>query len=280
MPVPRTYVQPELIPAHDPQPSVKEDALAPITPMSLLREAIANKYDMTQLKELFEMAKEWRRLDAEAAFNRDFTAFKKGKPEILKNKTGKMQGQSKSSGKEYSFEYAYADLFEVADKVADALADHGIAHTYESASKLIPVKDSFIERIAVTCLLKHKDGHTHRGATLEGPPDKSGAKNEVQAILSGSSYLERKTLLMTTGCAPQDMDHDGNEKQAAGNGLDDRARIEYLQTIKEAASADELQRVFQSAYKAASSAGDEHAQDEFVKAKDDRKKELRYGNNR
>jgi hypothetical protein len=62
--------------------------------------------------------------------------------------------------------------------------------------------------VKVTCKLTHKQGHSEE-VTLEAPLDTSGGKNNIQAMGSSVSYLERYTLLAITGLATKEQDDDG-----------------------------------------------------------------------
>ena len=74
----------------------------------------------------------------------------------------------------------------------------------------------------MTCLIFHKEGHNEE-TTLSGPPDKTGNKNDIQAIGSTLTYLQRYSLMQALGLAASN-DDDGaaanigeriSEKQAA-----------------------------------------------------------------
>ena len=62
--------------------------------------------------------------------------------------------------------------------------------------------------IRVTCVLSHILGHSER-VTLQASPDQSGGKNNIQAVGSTVTYLERYTLLAVTGLATAEQDDDG-----------------------------------------------------------------------
>jgi hypothetical protein len=68
--------------------------------------------------------------------------------------------------------------------------------------------------IRVTCVLQHVLGHGER-VTLQAAPDQSGNKNHIQAVGSTVTYLERYTLLASTGLAAKDQDDDA---EAGGAG--------------------------------------------------------------
>jgi hypothetical protein len=65
--------------------------------------------------------------------------------------------------------------------------------------------------IGVTCVLSHAAGHSEE-VTLHGPPDDSGAKNNLQKIKSTLTYLKAATFEAVTGIASREgnEDDDGN----------------------------------------------------------------------
>jgi len=62
--------------------------------------------------------------------------------------------------------------------------------------------------VSVTCTITHLMGHKE-SVTLSAPPDNSGSKNNIQAIGSTVTYLQRYTLFAITGIAAADQDDDG-----------------------------------------------------------------------
>jgi hypothetical protein len=50
--------------------------------------------------------------------------------------------------------------------------------------------------------------HENTDASLLGPPDQTGSKNQHQAIGSNTSYLERYTLCAACGITPKGVDRD------------------------------------------------------------------------
>ena len=61
--------------------------------------------------------------------------------------------------------------------------------------------------ITVTCIVSHLDGHSE-STTMSASADKTGGKNEVQAIGSTVTYLQRYTLIGSLGITTADDDMD------------------------------------------------------------------------
>lgn len=221
------------------------------TPVELLKIAVSQGANIEQLTKLMDLQERWERNEARKAFVVAMNAFKADPPEISKNKHVKF-GQT---------EYDHATLDHVCDAVTKGLSKHGISHRWKV--------DQAESIIRVTCVLTHDLGHSEE-TTLQGAADTSGSKNSIQAIGSTVTYLQRYTLLAATGLAATN-DTDG--KVNADILPKDKVR-EQVEWMGNARNIEELQRLFRDAYKEASDAGDKGAQDQYIKAKDARKKEL------
>jgi hypothetical protein len=84
------------------------------------------------------------------------------------------------------------------------------------------------DRISVTCILSHRDGHSEE-TTLSGPPDASGNKNAIQAIGSTLTYLQRYSLVQALGLAAAN-DDDG---RAAGKASVELADPDSVQALRD-----------------------------------------------
>jgi hypothetical protein len=108
----------------------------------------------------------------------------------------------------------YADFSAYAAVVDPILAEFGLSYGFETEQA---------DRIMVTCVLSHADGHEARNS-LAGLPDKTGSKNDIQAIGSTLTYLQRYTLTAALGLSASD-DDDG---KAGGSDLIGAEQIEAL----------------------------------------------------
>lgn len=240
----------------------KQEALIPEavpdrrSPKSLIDLAVSQGANAEAIGKLWEIQKEWEAHEAKKQFEEAFALFKRNVPKILKTKHVKFANRDGSIT-----EYCHARLDQITDTLGESLRAVGITMSWDAS-----VEGS------VTCVL-NGFGHTHRGATLASPPDKSGGKNDVQAVGSRTSYLMRYTALMTVGEVPEDAmpDDDGRTSQ----GLEETAIIEFCDSINDAASIEELRTRFEPAWKAAKTANDLEAQKRFMAVKESRKKNLR-----
>lgn len=117
----------------------------------------------------------------------------------------------------------YADFSAIAREVDPILSKHGLSYRFRSKQA---------DKIAVACILSHCDGHSEE-TELTAPSDKTGNKNDIQAIGSTLTYLQRYTLVLSLGLASS-VDDDG---KAAGRRQDEDAwdmdpeTVAYVRTL-------------------------------------------------
>lgn len=153
--------------------------------------------DVAKMQALFAMHTQAKAQQAAMAFADAMAQFKANPPKILKDKHVKIphkQGQGFT-------EYDHTTLGHLCDKIIEGLAAVGISHSWQ----LEQIEGG---QIRVTCVLTHRDGHETR-TPLHSSRDDSGSKNNLQAMSSAISYLERYTLFAATGLASGMPDDDG-----------------------------------------------------------------------
>lgn len=184
-------------------------ALQVMSPPQLLALAVQQGADLDRLERLMGLQERWEASEAKKAFDAAHAAFKAEAVEIIKRKDVDFKNRE---GKRTH--YKHAELSDVVDALAAPLSQHGFSFRW-----VVKQSPDWIE---VTCLLTHRQGHCET-ATLGSPPDASGGKNAVQAVVSTKTYLERHTLKAVTGVAEKGEDNDG-----AGGGdaaaINDRLR--------------------------------------------------------
>jgi hypothetical protein len=186
-------VEPPTRPEDQPDaPGPGTPPLAAITPMQMLQIAVERGADISVLEKLMVLQERWEANEARKAFVAALSAFKADPPTIIKNK----HVASRREGTDYY----HATLDQVAGAIGAALSTHGLSHRWE-------VEQDDGRMVRVTCVLQHVLGHCER-VTLQAGPDQSGNKNPIQAVGSTVTYLERYTLLASTGLAAKDQDDD------------------------------------------------------------------------
>jgi len=152
--------------------------------------------DVEKMERLFALYERQQEREAVKSFNRDFIRLQSALPEITEG------GEIKHGGKIIS-EYARWDE-DINPVIKPILAEHGFVLSFETDTR---------DGIHVVAHLIHSDGHSRSGSfTL--PPDKSGAKNDVQSIGSSTSYAKRYAAGPLLNITTRGQDDDGN---AAGN---------------------------------------------------------------
>ena len=184
-------------------PTVQQErtnAIATTTPADLLRYALDSGADLDRLERLMELQQRWETNEARKAFVSDMAEFKKNPPTIYKDKHVEFKTEKGITA------YDHATIGNVVEKVVAALAEHGFSHRW------IP-KRSEGGLISITCVITHRLGFSEE-TTLEAGLDQSGGKNNIQAMISTKSYLERHSLLAAVGLATRDTpDDDGRSAE-------------------------------------------------------------------
>lgn len=145
--------------------------------------------DVAKIERLLDAYDRYNRIEAERAFVRAMTAFRRDCPAIIKRGTTVVSKQGHTA--------PFAKLSDAAEAIKKPLADNGLSYRWKTTQS-----DGLI---TVTCRVTHEDGHSEE-TTLSAPPETSGSKNPVQAIGSAVAYLERYTLFGALGLAAEDDD--------------------------------------------------------------------------
>jgi hypothetical protein len=173
-----------------------------ITPMQMLQIAVERGSDIAMLEKLMGLQERHEATEARKEFVSALNAFKADAPTVMKNKSAAFGGKGGTA-------YGYVTLDVLCDVIGRALSEHGLSHRWE-----VTQADN---KIRVTCILTHVRGHSER-IQLEAGADTSGSKNNIQAIGSTVTYLERYTLLAATGLAARNQDDDGRAQDAINDG--------------------------------------------------------------
>jgi hypothetical protein len=167
-----------------------------MNPVQMIALALQQGMPLETLQVLRQMQKEWEADEARKAFVAAMAAFKANPPEIVKDKHVEY-----TNNRNQTTAYDHATLGSLCAAIIKGLAAHGISHRWETAQQ--------DNRIKVTCVLTHAQGHSE-SVSLHSAADDSGGKNSIQAIGSAVTYLQRYTLLAATGLAALDQDDDGD----------------------------------------------------------------------
>jgi hypothetical protein len=165
------------------------------SPAGMIAYAMQTNASIAELRELYELKKEWEADEARKAYNLAMTAFKAEDMEILKRKR---VGYETKDGDWVG--YSHAELSDITEVVGPAMAKHELSFSWD-----VRQENGIVH---VDCIVRHAQGHTEK-VSMFGNPDSSGKKNGIQQIASTVTYLQRYTLLAVTGMATKGMDDDG-----------------------------------------------------------------------
>lgn len=221
---------------------------AAINPSGLLAIAVEKGADVAQLQQLMELQFRWEANEARKAFVVALAAFKSNAPVVMKNKTVKF---ATSKG---MTEYKHATLDSANEIITAALATHGLTHRWE-----VEQTDA---GISVTCVLTHERGHAER-ITMRSGPDTSGTKNNIQAVGSTVSYLQRYTLLAATGLSAKDADDDGRQ---GAQGMTDGEKADFYAAIESLNTRPAAETLWKQIAAACQQAGDVASYEELKAA--------------
>lgn len=210
-----------------PKELIKTQDISPIVQM-----AMKNKFDIAQLDKLIDVQEKFEKIRAEKEYNISFAKFKQNNIIITKDNDVEYGTTS----------YSHASLANILAIVTPLLSKEGLALSWKTDQD-----DQGI--VKVTAILTHELGHSVP-SSLKAKPDNSGGKNEVQAIGSIVTYLERYTTKALLGIA-ESKDNDGqgaNQKELDYITPD---QVENLQFEIDSTKRDnaELTKVVCDAYK-------------------------------
>lgn len=221
------------------------------TPADLLMHAMNSGADLDRLERLMDMQIKWEQREAHKAYTAAMAEFKLNPPTIIKDKHVSFKTDKGVT------QYDHATIGNVVEKIVAALAEHGFSHRW------IPTRGEG-GMMSITCVITHKLGHSEE-TTLEAGLDQSGGKNNIQAMISTKTYLERHSLLAATGLATKDQvdddAHDAERRQ------DVQAAVNtWVAKAKAVKSPPELKIVWRDGLAAMEATNDMGAYREFKNA--------------
>lgn len=172
---------------------------AALTPMDMIDRAASSGASVEVIGKLMELQERWERNQAKKAFDEAIALAKAELKPIERNALGQNSKR-------------YADFSAVAMAVDPIISKYGLSYRHRSTQT---------DRINITCILSHKLGHSEE-TTLGSLPDKTGNKNDIQAIGSAVQYLMRYTLMLGLGLSVA-RDDDGKKADDSGPVSDKQA---------------------------------------------------------
>lgn len=183
-------------------------------PLQMISVAVEKGQSVESLQMLMDLQERFEANNARKAFNLAMAEFAKNAPKIVKDSEANY-GRGKAS-------YSYVTLANAVNVVLPVLSQFGLSHSWKTR------QDS--GEITVTCLISHEAGHSE-ATQLTCPADASGNKNNIQAIGSTVTYLQRYTLFSILGLAAF---NDDDALQASEN----HAEHQKYEKVTESQAAD------------------------------------------
>lgn len=200
---------------HEPAMAVRNNAL---TPMDMLNMAVSSGASIETLTKLMDLQERWEGNQARKAFDEAMAGAKSEIPVILKNRKVDFTSQKGRTN------YRHEDLAEIARTVDPILAKYGLSYRFRTHTE--------VGSVTVTCIVSHRDGYSEENSLSAGH-DQSGNKNNIQAVGSTITYLQRYTLKASLGIAASD---DNDAKDAGSSyaaAIDEKAVNIILALIDE-----------------------------------------------
>lgn len=172
-----------------------------MTPMEMLSAALTNNASVEMIEKLMTLQARWEASQGRKAFDNAIAAAKAEIPVIIKAREVDFTGKTG-----IRTHYHYEDLAVIAETINPILARHGLSYRYRTAQES--------GRITVTCIISHRDGYSEE-TSLSAGADESGNKNNIQAVGSTITYLQRMTLKAALGLAAA-KDDDGQASGQSG----------------------------------------------------------------
>jgi hypothetical protein len=192
-----------------------------MTPMEMLSAAIDNGATVEMIDKLMTLQERWEANQGRKAFDNAIAAAKAEIPVIIKARVVDFTGKTG-----IRTHYHYEDLAVIAETINPILANHGLSYRYRTGQES--------GRITVTCIISHREGYSEE-TSLSAGADESGNKNNIQAVGSTITYLQRMTLKAALGLAAA-RDDDGQASAKSGPISD--AQYDALLKEVERVSAD------------------------------------------
>lgn len=196
-----------------------------LTPMKMAFQLIQAGADLGSVKEMLAMSRELALEQARRAFDNALSAAKAEIPPILKNRHVDFTGKTG-----IRTNYKHEDMGEIARTVDPILAKHGLSYRFRTELESSGA-------VKVTCIVAHREGHAEENALTAGR-DESGNKNNIQAVGSTITYLQRYTLKAALGLAASN-DDDGRSHSRGDEDdtlISTEQRDELLALIEETAT--------------------------------------------
>lgn len=177
---------------------MRDEPRGAMTPMQMISAAIESGQGIEVLDKLMALQERWEANQGRKAFDNAMAAVKAELPVVMKSREVDFTTQKGRTN------YRYEDFAQIAKQIDPVLTRHGLSYRFRTEQL-----DGGM--VKVTCIIAHRDGHFVENSLSAGR-DESGNKNNIQAVGSTVTYLQRYTLKAALGIAVSaDDDGKGSE---------------------------------------------------------------------
>lgn len=149
------------------------------SPMQIINNAVASGMNVSDMKELFEMHKDWQKTEAIKAYNNAMAKAQAKMPTIIKTKKNKQTDSM------------YADLGDIIKVIKPIYTKHGLSVSFNEG------KADIESEIRIIGVCKHDDGHSEEFFTdlpidnvgIQGKVNKTGIHGKGSTLSYGQRYL-------------------------------------------------------------------------------------------
>lgn len=170
------------------------EASTALTPMAMVSQAVARGASLEMVSKLIDLQERVEKSQGRKAFDIAVAAAKGEIGPIFKDREVDFTSQKGRTN------YRHESFGGIATAIGPVLDRHGLSYRFRASQEG--------GRVSVTCILAHRDGYSEEN-TLSASNDTSGNKNDIQAIGSTTTYLQRYTLKLALGLSTTDKDDDG-----------------------------------------------------------------------
>lgn len=202
---------------HPETPIVKLDN----SPSALISIALSQGTDLDKLERLLALQIKWEENEAKKAYVKAMAAFKAHPPAILKT-----AHVSYVNSKNQEVKWDHAVLGEITEAITNSMSAYGFYHRWE-------MEQPDVKTVKTTCIITHEMGHSEK-VSMQGPPDISGGKDELKAVSSTNTFLQRLTLLAVTGLAAKGLDRESPSEEIQYLSQDQQTEITDLMLATDA----------------------------------------------
>jgi len=169
-------------------------------PLSPIQAAMVGGITPDDVKKLWDIQKDFEANEARKAYHQALAKFKLN--EVVIEKDGHVKHKTKSGQWK---EYRHPTLGGAMRIINPILGECGLSLNWKTSQDM-----ENGGMLTVTAILTHAMGHSEQ-TSLSASPEDSGGKNNLQAIGSAETYLQRYTGLPLIGVIAMDADDDGGD---------------------------------------------------------------------